>query len=84
MRSGVENVIPRIRERTRCGKDAVYSHAVARPLLVACIASVTSRSYGTERIRTKIDDLFAEERELPEILEEVARLGRPTPDASSA
>jgi putative transposase len=29
----------------------------------------------TDRIRTKIDELFAEERELPEILEEVARLG---------
>jgi putative transposase len=29
----------------------------------------------TDRIRTKIDELFAEERELPDILEEVARLG---------
>jgi putative transposase len=29
----------------------------------------------TDRIRTKIDELFAEERELPEILEDVARLG---------
>jgi putative transposase len=28
----------------------------------------------TGRIRTKIDELFAEERELPEILEGVARL----------
>ena len=29
----------------------------------------------TDWIRTMIDELFAEERELPEILEEVARLG---------
>ena len=29
----------------------------------------------TDRIRAKIDELFASDRELPEILEEVARLG---------
>lgn len=33
------------------------------------------RVSATDRIRTKIDALFAEDRELPEILEEVARLG---------
>lgn len=33
------------------------------------------RVSATDRIRTKIDELFAENRELPEILEEVARLG---------
>ena len=33
------------------------------------------RVSATDRIRTKIDTLFAEDRELPEILEEVARLG---------
>ncbi len=33
------------------------------------------RASATDRIRTKIDALFAEDRELPEILEEVARLG---------
>jgi len=36
---------------------------------------VSSRVSPTDRIRTKIDGLFAEGRELPEILEEVARLG---------
>jgi transposase-like protein len=36
---------------------------------------VSARVSPTDRIRTKIDELFAEERELPEILEEVARLG---------
>ena len=29
----------------------------------------------TDRVRAKIDELFASDRELPEILEEVARLG---------
>lgn len=33
------------------------------------------RVAATDRIRIKIDALFAEDRELPEILEEVARLG---------
>ena len=33
------------------------------------------RVSATDRIRTKIDALFAEDRELSEILEEVARLG---------
>ena len=33
------------------------------------------RVSATDRIRTRIDALFAEDRELPEILEEVARLG---------
>lgn len=33
------------------------------------------RVSATDRIRIKIDALFAEDRELPEILEEVARLG---------
>lgn len=33
------------------------------------------RVSATDRIRTKIDALFAEDRELPEILEEIARLG---------
>ena len=33
------------------------------------------RVSATDRIRTKIDALFAEDRELPEVLEEVARLG---------
>lgn len=33
------------------------------------------RVSATDRIRTKIDALFAEDQELPEILEEVARLG---------
>ena len=33
------------------------------------------RVSATDRIRTKIGALFAEDRELPEILEEVARLG---------
>jgi transposase-like protein len=36
---------------------------------------VPIRVSATDRIRTKIDALFAEGRELPEILEEVARLG---------
>jgi putative transposase len=36
---------------------------------------VPVRVSATDRIRTKIDALFAEDRELPEILEEVARLG---------
>lgn len=34
-----------------------------------------ARVSATERIRTKIDELFAEDRELPEILEQLARLG---------
>ena len=29
----------------------------------------------TDRIHARIDDLFAQDRELPEILEQVARLG---------
>ena len=33
------------------------------------------RVSATDRVRAKIDALFAEDRELPEILEEVARLG---------
>jgi putative transposase len=36
---------------------------------------VPVRVSATDRIRTKIGALFAEDRELPEILEEVARLG---------
>jgi putative transposase len=36
---------------------------------------VPARVSATDRIRTKIDALFAEDRELAEILEEVARLG---------
>jgi putative transposase len=36
---------------------------------------VAARVSPTDRIRTKIDRLFTEDRELPEILEEVARLG---------
>jgi transposase-like protein len=36
---------------------------------------VPTRVSPTDRIRTKIDELFAQDRELPEILEEVARLG---------
>jgi len=36
---------------------------------------VPVRVSATDRIRSKIDALFAEDRELPEILEEVARLG---------
>jgi putative transposase len=36
---------------------------------------VPVRVSATDRIRTKIDALFAKDRELPEILEEVARLG---------
>jgi transposase-like protein len=36
---------------------------------------VLARVSATDRIRTKIDELFVEGRELPEILEEVARLG---------
>jgi transposase-like protein len=36
---------------------------------------VPARVSATDRIRTEIDALFAEDRELPEILEEVARLG---------
>ncbi len=32
-------------------------------------------SIPTDRVRAKIDELFASDRELPEILEEVARLG---------
>ena len=34
-----------------------------------------ARVSPTDRVRAKIDDLFASDRELPEILEEVARLG---------
>ena len=33
------------------------------------------RVSATDRIRIKIDELFAEGREVPEILEELARLG---------
>ena len=33
------------------------------------------RVLPTDRVRAKIDELFAADRELPEILEEVARLG---------
>src|ERR1700752_393381 len=36
---------------------------------------VPARVSPTDRVRAKIDDLFASDRELPEILEEVARLG---------
>ncbi|WP_425465290.1 IS256 family transposase [Nonomuraea diastatica] len=36
---------------------------------------MSSRVSPTDRIHAKIDALFAEDRELPEILEEVARLG---------
>jgi transposase-like protein len=36
---------------------------------------VPARVSATDRIRTKIDALFAEGRELSEILEELARLG---------
>src|SRR4051794_21140045 len=38
------------------------------------ITPVPVRVSATDRIRTKIDALFAEDRELSEILEEVARL----------
>lgn len=34
-----------------------------------------ARVSPTDRVRAKIDELFASDRELPEILEEVARLG---------
>lgn len=34
-----------------------------------------ARVLPTDRVRAKIDELFASDRELPEILEEVARLG---------
>src|SRR6516164_10141703 len=36
---------------------------------------VPTRVSPTDRIRRHIDDLFAEDRPLPEILEDVARLG---------
>jgi transposase-like protein len=36
---------------------------------------VPARVSATDRIRTKIDELFAVDRELPEILEQLARLG---------
>jgi hypothetical protein len=36
---------------------------------------VPARVSATDHIRTKIDALFAGDRELPEILEELARLG---------
>jgi putative transposase len=36
---------------------------------------VSARVSPTDRVRAKIDELFASDRELPEILEEVARLG---------
>jgi len=36
---------------------------------------VPARVLPTDRVRAKIDELFASDRELPEILEEVARLG---------
>src|SRR5438552_1312603 len=36
---------------------------------------VSARVSPTERVRAHIDELFAEDRPLPEILEEVARLG---------
>jgi putative transposase len=36
---------------------------------------VSVRVSPTERIRARIDELFGQDRELPEILEEVARLG---------
>jgi hypothetical protein len=39
------------------------------------VTPVPVRVSATDRIRTKIGALFAEDRELPEILEEVARLG---------
>jgi len=36
---------------------------------------VPARVLPIDRVRAKIDELFASDRELPEILEEVARLG---------
>src|SRR6266511_2563177 len=36
---------------------------------------VSARVSPTERIRARVDELFAEDRPLPEVLEEVARLG---------
>src|SRR5438552_17136045 len=36
---------------------------------------VSARVSPTERVRAHIDELFAQDRPLPEILEEVARLG---------
>jgi len=36
---------------------------------------VFARVLPTDRVRAKIDELFASDRELPEILQEVARLG---------
>lgn len=36
---------------------------------------MSARVSPTDRVRAKIDELFASDRELPEILEEVARLG---------
>jgi putative transposase len=36
---------------------------------------VPARVLPTDRVRAKIDELFASDRELAEILEEVARLG---------
>jgi putative transposase len=36
---------------------------------------VPARVSQTDRVRAKIDELFASDRELPEIWEEVARLG---------
>lgn len=36
---------------------------------------MSPRVSPTDRVRTKIDELFASDRQLPEILEEVARLG---------
>src|SRR6478672_4463569 len=36
---------------------------------------VPARVSPTDRVRAKIDELFESDRELPEILEEVARLG---------
>jgi transposase-like protein len=36
---------------------------------------VPARVFPIDRVRAKIDELFASDRELPEILEEVARLG---------
>jgi len=36
---------------------------------------VSARASPTDRIRARIDELFAGDRPLPEVLEEVARLG---------
>ena len=70
-----------IGEKRSCPESGVNREHGRRFRFTTCksakkeITPVPVRVSATDRIRTKIDALFAEDRELPEILEEVARLG---------